>query len=164
MTLASPRPISDADQLSGFDSGVAALDDWLIRRARANQASGGSRTYVLCDGDRVIAYYALASGAIDPREATGRLRRNIPDPVPAVVLARLAIDRGWRKKGLGRALVKDAFLRVLHAAEAIGVRGVLVQAVSPEAAAFYRAVGFAPSPLDPMTLMAPLADLRAALE
>ncbi|KAF2991803.1 GNAT family N-acetyltransferase [Methylocystis sp. MJC1] len=164
MTLAAPRPISDADDISGFDCGVLALDDWLRRRARANQASGASRTYVVCEGNRVVAYFALASGAVDLDEATGRLRRNMPDPVPVAVLGRLAIDRAWQKKGLGRALVKDALLRVLLAAETIGIRGMLVHALSPEAAAFYEAVGFEPSPLEPMTLMATLADLRAALD
>ncbi len=164
MTLAAPRPLAESDDLSSFDCGEPALDDWLRRRARANQASGASRTYVVCEGTRVVAYYALASGAVDLEEATGRLRRNMPDPVPVVVLGRLAIDRMWRKRGLGRALAKDALLRVLQAAEAIGVRGVLVHALSQEAAAFYETIGFEPAPLDPGTLMATLADLRAALD
>jgi GNAT superfamily N-acetyltransferase len=163
VTLAAPRPLSPQDDFSQFDSGEPSLDDWLKRRARANQASGASRTYVVCDDLRVVAYYALASGAVDLEQATGRMRRNMPDPIPVVVLGRLAIDRGWQKKGLGRALVKDASLRILQAAEAIGVRGALVHALSPQAAAFYAAVGFEPSPFDPGTLMATLADLRACL-
>ncbi len=165
MNLASPRPLSAEDDLSHFESGEPSLDDWLRRRARANQASGASRTYVVCQDNRaVVAYYALASGAVDLEQATGRLRRNTPDPVPVVVLGRLAIDRRHQGKGLGRALVKDASLRILQAAETIGVRGVLVHALSAEAAAFYRAAGFEASPLDPATLMATLADLRGALD
>lgn len=163
MTLSPPRPISDADELSAFDCGLPVLDEWLRRRARANQASGASRTYVVCEGPRVIAYYALASGAVAIIGASPRLRRNMPDPVPVAVLGRLAIDRTRQRQGLGRALIRDATLRVIQAAEAIGIRGVLVHAISLEAAAFYVALGFEPSPLEPLTLMATLADLRAAM-
>lgn len=163
MTTSPPRPISDADELSAFDCGVPILDEWLKRRARANQASGASRTYVVCAGARVIAYYALASGAIAIGAASPRLRRNMPDPVPVAVLGRLAIDRSRQKQGLGRALVRDATRRVLHAAEAIGIRGVLVHAISPDAAAFYLALGFEPSPFEDLTLMATLSDLRETL-
>ncbi len=163
MTTSPPRPISDADELSAFDCGAPVLDEWLKRRARANQASGASRTYVVCDGARVIAYYALASWAIAIGAASPRLRRNMPDPVPVAVLGRLAIDRSRQKQGLGRALVRDATRRVLHAAEAIGIRGVLVHAISPDAAAFYLALGFEPSPFEDLTLMATLSDLRETL-
>ncbi|MGD9543379.1 MAG: GNAT family N-acetyltransferase [Methylocystis sp.] len=155
--------MSDADELSAFDCGVPVLDDWLRRRARANQASGASRTYVVCNGPRVIAYYALASGAVAMVGASPRLRRNMPDPVPVAVLGRLAIDRTCQKRGIGRALVRDSVLRVMHAAEAIGIRGVLVHAISDEAAAFYLALGFEPSPLEALTLMATLSDLRGTV-
>lgn len=128
-----------------------------------NQATGASRTFVACKGDRVMAYYALASSAVAADEATGRLRRNMPDPVPVVVLGRLAVDQSLRGQGVGRALVRDACIRVVTAAETIGIRGVLVHALSPQARAFYERVGFEPSPLDPMTLMINLADLRATL-
>ncbi|MCG5526171.1 GNAT family N-acetyltransferase [Ectothiorhodospira haloalkaliphila] len=110
-----------------------------------------------------MAYYALASSAVAADEATGRLRRNMPDPVPVVVLGRLAVDQSLRGQGVGRALVRDACIRVVTAAETIGIRGVLVHALSPQARAFYERVGFEPSPLDPMTLMVNLADLRATL-
>nr|WP_245396742.1 GNAT family N-acetyltransferase [Jiella sonneratiae] len=144
-----------------FDSGVAVLDDWLKRRARANQASGASRCFVACEGAEVIGYYALASGAVKLPEAPGRFRRNMPDPIPVVVLGRLAVDRRCQGQGLGRALVRDAALRTLAAAETIGIRGLLVHALSEEARSFYEALGFDPSPLDPMTLMVKLTDLSA---
>ncbi|MBI1980339.1 MAG: GNAT family N-acetyltransferase [Methylocystis sp.] len=163
MTTGPPRPISDADELSAFNCGVPVLDEWLKRRARANQAGGASRTYVICDGPSVVAYYALASGAVAIAAASPRLRRNMPDPVPVAVLGRLAIDRSRQKQGLGRALIRDATQRVLQAAEAIGIRGVVVHAISPDAAAFYLALGFEPSPFEDLTLMATLSDLRAAL-
>src|SRR5690349_12020674 len=114
--LTAPEPLGTHHQTAGFDSGVPALDDWLRRRALANQVSGASRTFVLCDAGTVVAYYALASSAIASGSATGRLRRNMPDPVPVVVLARLAIATSHQKLGLGRALVRDAAKRVLHAA------------------------------------------------
>lgn len=164
MTLSPPAPLADHHLLSDFDSGVPSLDYWLRRRARANQASGASRTFVLCEGERVVAYYALASGAVKGTEAPGRVRRNMPDPIPVVVLGRLAIDRGLQGWGIGRALVRDALLRVAQAGELIGIHGVLVHALSDAARAFTLAVGFEPSPLDPMTMMATVTDLRHAIE
>jgi GNAT superfamily N-acetyltransferase len=137
------------------------LDTWLTQRALRNQASGASRTFVVCDARRVVAYYALASSAVASDLATGRLRRNMPDPIPVVVLARLAVDRSYQGLGLGRALMQDAGRRVLNAADAIGIRGLLVHALDETAKEFYARLGFDSSPLDPMTLMITLADLRA---
>jgi GNAT superfamily N-acetyltransferase len=161
MTLTSPQPINEQHQIGSFDSGVSTLDDWLRRRARANQASGASRTYIVCEEQRVVAYYALASGAVAIETASARLRRNMPDPVPVAVLGRLAVERSFQKHGLGRALVRDAATRVVQAADLIGIRGILLHAISPEAKAFYLALGFEASPLEPMTLMATLADIQA---
>lgn len=162
MRLTAPVPLAEHHDLSQFACGVGELDAWLNRRARANQASGATRCFVVCEVERVIAYYALASGAIRTAEANGRLRRNMPDPIPMAVLARLAIDVAWQGRGLGRALARDAIQRVLAAAEIIGVRGVLVHAISEDAKAFYLALGFTPSPVDAMTLMASLRDLQLA--
>lgn len=163
MNPRAPAPLADHHQLGAFDSGVAALDDWLKRRARANQASGASRTFVACDEETVVGYYALASGGVNAAAAPGRFRRNMPEPIPVVVLGRLAVDRACQGRGVGRALFRDSALRVMRAAEAIGIRGMLVHAVSDEAKAFYLALGFSQSPLDPMTLMVTLADLRDCL-
>lgn len=160
--LAAPEPLGAHHSLDHFDSGVASLDAWLKRRATGNQASGASRTYVTCDDGVVVGYYALASHAVATLAATGRVRRNMPDPVPVVVLGRLAVARTHQAKGLGRALFQDAAARVMHAAETIGIRALLVHALSEEARAFYLRLGLEASPLDPMTLMATLADLKAA--
>ena len=111
----------------------------------------------------MVGYYALASGSIAVQDAPGRFSRNMPNPIPVVVLARLAVDRAYQGRGLGRALFRDSARRVANAADAIGIRGVVVHAVSEQAKAFYLALGFDPSPRDPMTLMVTLPDLRAAL-
>ncbi|PDT12458.1 GNAT family N-acetyltransferase [Rhizobium sp. M1] len=163
MTLSRPAPLADHHDLAEFRSSVAELDEWLRRRARANQAGGASRTFVVCQGSRVIAYYALASGAVRQPEAPGRFRRNMPDPIPVAVLGRLAIDQSHQGRGIGRALVRDAGLRLVNAAEILGIRGLLVHAISDGARAFYEAVGFLPSPSDPMMLMVGLHDLNGAL-
>ncbi len=158
-----PEPLTAGHALGGFASGIASLDDWLRRRALQNQASGASRTFVACDADQVVAYYALAASAVAPDAAPGRFRRNMPDPIPVVVLARLAVARDHQGRGLGRALFQDAASRVIHAANAIGIRGLLVHAISEEARAFYLRLGLDPSPLEPMTLMTTVADLKATL-
>lgn len=163
MTLSAPEPLAARHELDHFTCGHDSLDRWLKRRAARNQATGASRTYVACEGQRAVAYYALASSAIALGDATSRFSRNMPDPVPTVVLGRLAVDRAWQGKGLGRALVRDACLRTGQAAAVIGVRGMLVHALSDKARGFYRHVGFDPSPLDSMLLMITLADLKAHL-
>lgn len=163
MTLLPPAPLTDQHDTEPFACGVESLDIWLRRRALKNQATGASRTFVACAGERVVAYYALASSVVAVDEAPGRFRRNMPDPIPVVILGRLAVDRSFQGRGLGRALVRDAGLRVIQAADSIGIRGLVVQALSAEARIFYEHVGFDPSSLDPMTLMITLADLKASL-
>jgi GNAT superfamily N-acetyltransferase len=161
--LLQPEPLADRHDIGDFRSGEVSLDDWLKRRARANQVSGASRTYVVCEGKRVIGYYALASGVVTVESAPGRFRRNMPNPIPVAVLARLAVDHDWQGRGIGRALFRDAARRVAHAAETIGIRGIIVHAISEEAKNFYLALGFDASPSEPMTLMVTLSDVRAAL-
>jgi GNAT superfamily N-acetyltransferase len=163
LPLSAPESLAEHHRIDDFTSGVASLDDWLKRRARANQASGASRTFVACDGIRVLGYYALAAGAIGTAQAPGRFRRNMPEPIPVAVLARLAVDQTCQGRGIGRALFRDGARRVVHAAEAIGIRGMVVHAISDEARAFYLALGFDPAPDDPLTLLVTLSDLRAAL-
>jgi predicted N-acetyltransferase YhbS len=161
--VSPPEPLADHHEIREFNSGEASLDEWLRRRALANQAGGASRTYVVCEEKRVVGYYALASGAVMAESATGRFRRNMPNPIPVVVLARLAVDHGWQGRGLGRALFRDAARRVANAADAIGIRGIVVHAISAEAKKFYLTLGFDPSPREPMMLMVTLPDVRAAL-
>jgi GNAT superfamily N-acetyltransferase len=160
----APEPLTPDHDLTGFDCGVTSLNDWLERRAAANQVSGASRTFVSCEDRKVVACYALASSAVAPAAAPGRFRRNMPDPVPVVVLGRLAVATSHHGQGLGRALFLDAGLRVIHAADAIGIRGMVVHALSEEAKDFYLRLGLDESPLDPMTLMVTVSDLRSAVK
>jgi GNAT superfamily N-acetyltransferase len=161
VALTAPEPLAAKHEIAEFNSGVASLDEWLIRRARGNQASGASRTYVLTDGQRVVAYYAVASGSIESAQAPGRFRRNMPNPIPVAVLGRLAIDRAFQGQGLGRALFRDCAIGVTYAADTLGIRGLVVHAISDNAKAFYLALGLDVSPVNPMILMATLADLAA---
>jgi GNAT superfamily N-acetyltransferase len=162
--ILQPEPINEQHNIQGFNSGEESLDVWLKTKAIKNQKANASRTYVASDKERVIAYYVLASSAVDGGSATGRFRRNMPHQVPVVILGRLAIDLAYQNKGIGRALVRDAGLRVIQAAETIGIRGLLVQAISTKAKDFYTKLGFEPSLIDPMTLMVTLADLKAAIQ
>jgi GNAT superfamily N-acetyltransferase len=159
--LSAPEPLADQHDFGDFDSGEISLDNWLKRRAHANQVSGASRTYVVCENNRVAGYYALASGVVTVDSAPGRFRRNMPDPIPVTILARLAVDREWQGRGIGRALFRDAARRVSQAADVIGIRGIVVHAISEEAKKFYVALGFDPSPSESMTLMVTLSDIRA---
>lgn len=164
MTISAPAPLAEHHLLDDFDSGTPLLDDWLKRRARSNQTTGASRTFVVETTDhRVVAYYALASSSIANTDSSGRFRRNMPDPIPVVTLARLAVDRSYQKMGLGRDLVQDAGKRMIAAADLIGIRGMIVHAISEEAKNFYLARGFLPSPTNEMTLMISLVDLKASL-
>src|SRR5690348_4037305 len=109
--ISAPQKLSSDHDLSQFDCGEAALDDWLRRRALQNEESGASRTYVVCAGKRVVGYYALAVGAVAHVGAPGRVRRNMPDPVPVMVLGRLAVDQSAQGQNIGQSLLRDAILR-----------------------------------------------------
>ena len=145
-------PISDAHDLASFDCGVQALNDWLKKRALANNRSGASRTYVLCREREVVGYYSLATGAIDHNVSPGQLRRNMPDPIPVVVLGRLAVDRRFQNQRCGRVLVRDAIVRATQVARIAGAVALVVHALSDVARRFYLSSGFLELPLQPMTL------------
>lgn len=151
--LSAPVPLSTEHRLDDFACGVDSLDDWLKRRARPNQLSGASRTYVVAEGTQVVGYYCLASGALVLSDAPALVRRNMPDPLPIAVLGRLVIHKAWQGRGVGVALLQDAVLRTLHASEILAIRGLLVYALSGEAKAFYEHHGFVASPTQPMTLI-----------
>jgi predicted N-acetyltransferase YhbS len=159
--LSAPVKLAEYHELEAFNSGESALDDWLKKRARNNQIGGASSVYVACEGNRVAAYYSLSASAVIAALMPGRFRRNMPNPIPVVLLGRLAIDTQWQRQGVGRSLFKDAALRVSQAADAIGVRGIVVHPISDAARKFYLALGFSKCPSEPMMLAVTLADIRA---
>jgi len=161
--LSAPEPLSPDHAIDEFDSGVPPLDAWLKSRARLNEVSGASRTFVICENRRVVGYYSLAAASIMHREATGKVRRNMPDPVPAVLIGRLALDKRLQGRGHGVSLLRDAVLRVLGAASTVGVRAVLVHAMSDEAKQFYERFGLRASPIEPMTLMMTIEEIQKML-
>lgn len=154
LQLTSPQPLLAQHQTAHFSCGEATLEDWLKRRALANQASGASRTFVVADPQlRVMGYYAMAAGAVSHQLATSSVRRNMPDPVPVLVLARLAVDLQAQGMKLGAALLQDAVTRAHSVAQNIGVRALLVHALNDRAKLFYEYYGFKSSELHPMTMM-----------
>jgi GNAT superfamily N-acetyltransferase len=155
--LSVPQSLAATHLLDGFNCGEPSLDDWLRRRALTNHLNGASRTFVVVDPDQcVLGYYALAAGAVAHQDATSAVRRNMPDPVPVMVLARLAVDARVQGIKLGAALLQDAVTRVRSVAENAGVRALLVHALNERAKRFYEYYGFRTSPVDSMTLMLPL--------
>lgn len=154
LRLSAPQPLAAAHLLDEFACGETSLDEWLRRRALANQLSGASRTFVVADqAGRVYGYYAMAAGAVSHQTATGSVRRNMPDPVPVMVLARLATDHRAQGIKLGAALLQDAVNRAVTVSQNAGVRALLVQALNERAKQFYTHYGFQESPQHPMTLM-----------
>jgi GNAT superfamily N-acetyltransferase len=161
LTDARIAPLARDHQLDAFDSCAAELDDWLRRFARVADASGTARTYVLVDGLRVLGYYALTPGAVHREDLPERHARGVPaHPIGVILLARLAVDRSFQGQGYGRALVADAAVRTLQAADLVGARTMLVHARDEGAAGFYERLGFTRAPTDPLHLMVLIKDLR----
>jgi len=156
--ITPPEPITTAHNVESFACGVPVLDEWLKRRALKNESSGASRTFVVCSDGQVIGYYALATGSVGHHNTPGKVHRNMPDPIPVIVLGRLAIDERWQHAGLGRSLLRDAVLRTLSVSQQAGVKALLVHTLSEDAKQFYLRNGFLESPLDPMTLIISLQD------
>lgn len=154
LELNRPVPLAVSHRLDEFECGEPVLNEWLQRRALPNQLTGASRTFVVADQHgRVYGYYAMAAGAVAHQLATGPVRRNMPDPVPVMVLARLAVDRRAQGVKLGASLLKDAVQRAIAVSQNAGVRALLVHALNDQAKKFYEHYGFQASPQHPMTLM-----------
>ena len=161
--LSPPAPISASLDLSNFDCGEISLNEWLKKRALKNHTAGASRCFVVCSGAEVIGYYSLSAGAISHQAAPKALRRNMPDPLPVLLLGRLAVDKRYHNQGIGQALLRDAMLRAVNVSGDAGVFAILVHALSDPAKQFYLSRGFVASPLQPMTLMMTLATVREIL-
>jgi len=161
VAYAGPELLTGEHLLEGFDCGRPALNEWLIRRAFNNQASGTSRTWVVVEtGSReVVAFYASATASILRSSTPQRMRRNQPAEMPAILLARMAVDRRHKGHGLGSALLKHFMFKALEVAKSVGVRLLLIHAKDDEARSFYSHYGFVESPLDPLVMMMLLADI-----
>jgi GNAT superfamily N-acetyltransferase len=166
-TLRGPRPLERIDHRDGFHCGVASLDTWLAEHAPSADAAGSARTYVVIDEQqgRIVGYYALTVASLERDEATGRASRGMPrHPIPAMLLARLAVDESAQGEGVGAMLLADAMQRTLVVAEETGIRLLLVHAVNEDAKSFYLHYGFEPSPSDPMNLQLLIKDIRSTIE
>lgn len=155
MTYAGPVLLSSEHVLSGFDCGTPALNEWLVRRALTNQSAGTSRTWVVTESEagRVVAFYASSTGSVLRSNTPKRFGRNQPEQLPALLLARLAVDDTHKGHGLGASLLKHFMLKAIEVAESVGVRLLLVHAKNDQAKSFYQHHGFTESPVDPLTLM-----------
>ena len=160
-----PESLGEGHDIAHFDSGVSTIDSWLRNMARLNEARGGARTYVVCDGDRVAGFYSLAASAVERRRLPSRVGRNMPEPVPAILLGQLAVDTRYQGRGLGVALLADAVRHSLAAADIVGARSMVVQALDDRARSFYERFGFRPfSAREPLMLVLRMSEFRAMLE
>ena len=161
MNFAAPQPLGTSHRLEEFDCGKPALTDWLLHHARQAQGSGSARTFVTCNQNRVAGYYSLTVGQIDTLEAPERIRRGMGQyPIPLVILARLAVDLDYQKRGLGFSLLQDAITRTVAIADQVGIRALLTHPIDAAADAFYRRFGFEPTPLQERQLILLLKDAR----
>jgi GNAT superfamily N-acetyltransferase len=159
--LSPPAPLTGEHDLSQFDCGAPALNDWLRHRALKNE-SRFSRTYVVCADERVVGYYCISAGAVERAASPGRLRRNAPDAIPVSVIGRLAVDRNYAGKGLGADLLADALRRIAVASQSIGIAAVLVHAKDDAAKQFYlRCAEFIEYPADSRILFSPIETVVA---
>jgi len=152
--VTAPAPLGTSHILAEFHCGEPVLDEWIRQRGLKNQSIGVARTFVVCreNSSQVVGFYSLATGSVNHAIAPGSLRRNMPDPVPVIILARLAVDTSYHGQGLGADLLHDAVLRCCRVAENIGVRAVMVHALSDSARQFYIHHGFIPSQTQDRTL------------
>jgi GNAT superfamily N-acetyltransferase len=150
--------------VDAFDCGQEDLNGWLRRNALQNQGAGAAQTYVGLVGGALIGYYSLAVGQVEYCDAPERLQKGLArHPVPIMLLARLAVDKGWQNKGVGRALLRDAVQRTVQAADIAGIRALAVHAKDERARRYYEQFDFAPSPADPLHLLVLLKDIRRRL-
>jgi GNAT superfamily N-acetyltransferase len=160
--ISEPASLTEAHRLDSFRCSKPELETWLKQRARKNQLEGASRTFVVCVGNEVVGYYALAAGAVLHEKTPGSIRRNMPNPIPVAVSGRLAVHTDWEGQGIGSGLLKDAVLRTVRLAEEMGIRALLCHAIDESAKQFYLHHGFIESPIEPLTVMLSVAKLAKA--
>jgi GNAT superfamily N-acetyltransferase len=162
--LYAPVPLTVEHDVSAFDCGEPALNDWLRHRALKNE-SRFSRTYVVCVGNSVIAYFCISAGAVERAAAPGKVRRNAPDTIPVSVIGRLAVDRTQAGQGLGADLLSDALRRIAVASLSIGIGAVMIHAKDDVAKRFYmKHAEFIEYPADSRILFLPIETVVAAFK
>ncbi len=162
--IQAPQKLAVHHDVESFCSGVNSLDSWLKKRALANEKNNVSRTYVVCESHQVVGYYTLAAGSVQRELAPKKMQRNMPDPIPVMVLGRLAVDQACTRKGIGRGMLRNAIIKTLEATDILGMKAILVHVLSADAKRFYEDFGFTPSAIEPQTLMLTIKEIRASLE
>jgi GNAT superfamily N-acetyltransferase len=147
-TINAPEPLTNQHNVDNFDCGEDTLNEWLKKRALKNEDRGGSRTYVICQNNVVIGYYALAAGSVVHQKVPSAITRNMPEPIPIVILGRLAVDKNYQNQKLGSSMLRDAILRIVQAEKILGIKAIMVEALSDEAVTFYKKYGFRDSPVE----------------
>ena len=162
MGISTPTLLTNEHQTSTFQCGVEELDTWLTKQALKSQKRGTARVYVVTETEnqQVVGYYAIAMGSVSRAAAFSTLRRNSPDPIPMVILARLGVDNTYQGRGIAAGLLKDCVIRSVQAMSAVGGAGILVHAIDSTAQTFYKKFGFKESTFDPLILMARVCDIE----
>lgn len=153
LEVSAPIPINSNHIRDTFDCGLDSLNQWLINKSLKNEKKGASRTYVASSFNKIIGFYCLSAGAVRRKDTPSNLSRNMPEPIPVIILGRLAVDKEWQGKGLGQDLLSDAIKRAINASDTVGAKALIVHALSKEAQQFYKKCGFIISPTDEMNLM-----------
>ena len=165
MNIQGPEPLGSQHRLDSFNSGVFALDDWLLRHARQAQSCGSAKTFVVTDNEALVGYFSLTVGQVDVLEAPQRIRKGMGQyPIPVVILARMAVDKAYQGKGIGIGLLQDAIRRTLLISDLAGIRAMLTHPIDENAAGFYRRFGFVASPLREKQLLLLLKDARCLVK
>ena len=162
--LKQPERLKPEHNVSEFNSGHESLDYWLFNKALHNDQADASRTYVVCEVNQVVAYYCLSTGSVNRSETTGKLRWNMPEPIPVMILGRLAVGLAWQRHSIGAALLQDALFRTIQVSDIAGVKALLVHAISDQAAEFYKKWGFQPSPVNPKTLFLSVRPAKSTMK
>lgn len=160
-----PRAIRPTDDCGTFNCGEQTLDQWLQNRAKRNELGGASRTFVTVDAERgvVVGYYCISASSLRQEDATGALRRNMPDPIPVILIGRLAVDSSVKGEGIGASLLREAVLKSFEVSQIIGARAILVHALSDAAVDFYTKFGFALVPDSKTARYLLMADAEATI-
>ena len=163
MGLSKPELLNSFHDVKYFDCKTDTLNLWLKTKAIKNQAGNASKVFVVCDENKVAAYYALATGSVERSEAPGVIKKNMPNPIPVLILGRLAVDKNYKGKGIGKFLLKDAMLRLINISNEVGVKAMLVHALSEDAKRFYLKFGFKESLVEPLKLFCSTETIKKSI-